>query len=100
MSSYLIKAEIGDDDLNLEMVHKMDEQNVWSAAYLTNLKALASYNPDPVFLYSGLSTFSAHESKINSSPICGAGIPTVAYWTTFVDQNINTISSVSITSEF
>ena len=25
MSSYLIKAEIGASDLNLEMVHKMDE---------------------------------------------------------------------------
>ena len=71
---------------------------MWSAAYFTNIESLTShYNPDPVFLYSGLQTFSANESMINSVPICGDDIPTVAYLTTFVDENVNPHAMVSIT---
>ena len=73
----------------------MSVETLWSTSnqpsFLTDLTRSWSEEPDPVFVYSGLSNFFDEPDGCD-------GLPYMAYWASFTDADININSFLSVDS--
>ena len=99
MESHLLKIQITESDFDIIMVHKMHRDTIFDSSYIQSVHDMVDITEmDPVFLYSGMHTLAATDAfelkAIGDADNCGTDTPAVAYWASFVNDQINTVAEL------
>ena len=95
MESHFVALELLDTEINVLFVNTLSVDTLWNMEapnFLTELQTFFGQDPDPVFLFTGLSTF-GEEEKFG----CG-GLPYVAYWASYIDAKLTRNSAANLFS--